>query len=161
MSGPTKYLTLFEEHELSRFLSRCQIGYACSKLEILVLVQRILDSKQMNMTLSHGWWDSFRKRHPEFVLRVPAPVSQTLGKATDPDVFSRYFDLLEETIKENGLNGKPGQMFNMDESGMPLDPKLVFEKGCHASCVSTGDKTQITVVACVSAIGLALPPMAI
>ena len=97
-------------------------------------------------------------------MRVPAPISQTRSKATDPDVFSRYFDLLEETIKENGLNGKPGQMFNMDESGMPLDPKspkLVFEKGCHASCVTTGDKTQITVVACVNAIGLALPPMVI
>ena len=39
-------------------------------------------------------------------------------------------------MKENGLDGKPGQMFNMDESEMPLDPKnpkLVFEKGCHAS----------------------------
>ena len=62
VSGPTKYLTLLEENELSRFLSRCcQIGYARSKLEILALVQRILDSKQMNVTLSHGWWDSFRK----------------------------------------------------------------------------------------------------
>ena len=59
---------------------------------------------------------------------------------------------------------KPGQLFNMDESGMPLDPKspkLVFEKGCNASCVTTGDKTQITVVACIGAIGFALPPYGI
>ena len=114
------------------------------------------------MTLSHGWWDSFRKQHPEFVLCVPTPMSQTRSKATDPDVFSRY--LLEETIKENGLNGKPGQLFNMDKSGMSLDPKsskLVFEKGCRAYCVATGDKTQITVVACISATGFALPPMVI
>ena len=55
----------------------------------------------MNVTSSHGWWDSFRKRHAEFVLHVPAPVSQTWSKATDPDVFSRYFDLFEETMKEN------------------------------------------------------------
>ena len=165
VSGPAKYLTLSEESELSRFLSRCcQIGYARSKLEVLALVQRILYSKGMKVNLSHGWWDSFRKRHPEFVLRVPAPVSQTRSKATDPDVFSRYFDLLEDTIKENGLHGKPGQMFNMDESGMPLDPespKLVFKKGCRASSVSTGEKTQITVVACASAAGFALPPMVI
>ena len=165
VSGPTKYLTPSEENELSRFLSRCcQIGYARSKLEVLALVQRILDSKGMKITLSHGWWDSFRKRHPEFVLRVPAPVSQVRSKATDPDVFSRYFDLLEETIKENGLDGRPGQIFNMDESGIPLDPKspkLVFEKGCHASCVTTGDKTQITIVACVSATGFSIPPMVI
>ena len=67
-------------------------------------------------------------------------------------------------MKENGLNGRPGQIFNMDESGMPLDPKsprLVFEKGCHASCVTTGDKTQITILACVSATGFSMPPMVI
>ena len=166
VSGPAKYLTLSEEDELSRFLSRCcQIGYARSKLEVLALVQRILDSKGMKVTISHGWWDSFRKRHPEFVLRVAAPVSQARSKATDPDVFSRYFDLLEETMKENKLDGKPGQIFNMDESAMPLDPKspkLVFEKGYHgASCVTTGDKAQITIVACVSAAGFSLPPMVI
>ena len=165
VSGPTRYLTPSEESELARFLSRCcQIGYARSKLEVIALVRRILDSKGMKITLSHGWCDSFRKRHPEFVLRVPAPVSQARSKATDPDVFMRYFDLLEETMKENGLDGKLGQMFNMDESGMPLDPKspkLVFEKGCHASCVTSGDKAQITIVACVSAAGFCLPPMVI
>lgn len=165
VSGPPKYLTPSEESELSRFLSRCcQIGYARSKLEVIALVQRILDSKGMKVTVTHGWWDSFRKRHPEFVLRVPAPVSQARSKATDPEVFMRYFDLLEETIKENGLDGKPGQIFNMDESAMPLDPKspkLVFDKGCHASCVSSGDKAQITIVACVSATGFCLPPMVI
>ena len=126
VSGPAKYLTLSEESELSRFLSRCcQIGYARSRQEVLALVQQILDSKGMKVNLSHGWWDSFRKWHPEFVLRVPAPVSQSRSKATDPDVFSRYFDLLENTIKENRLHGKPGQMFNMDESGMPLTQEVL------------------------------------
>ena len=68
-------------------------------------------------------------------------------------------------MKENKLYGKPGQIFNMDESAMPLDPespKLVFEKGYHgASCVTNGDKAQITIVACVSAAGFSLPPMVI
>ena len=68
-------------------------------------------------------------------------------------------------MKENKLDGKPGQIFNMDESAIPLDPKspkLVFEKGYHgASCVTTGDKAQITIVACVSAAGFSLPPMVI
>ena len=63
-----KYLMPLEENELSRFLSRCcQIGYVRSKL---ALVQRILDSKGMKITLSHGWCDSFRS------CVYPAPVSQ-------------------------------------------------------------------------------------
>ena len=36
-------------------------------------------------------------------------------------MLSRYFDLLEQTLQENGLIGNPGQIFNMDESGMLLD----------------------------------------
>jgi len=41
----------------------------------------------------------------------------------DPEMVSGYFDLLEQTLVENDLKGKPGQIFNMDESGMSLDPK--------------------------------------
>ena len=39
---------------------------------------------------------------------------------------------------------------------MPLDaksPKVVAEKGKHLSAVGSGDKTQITLVACISAAG--------
>ena len=42
-----------------------------------------------------------------------------------------YFDLLEETMKENKLDAKPGQIFNIDESAMPLDsksPKVLLRK---------------------------------
>ena len=75
-----------------------------------------------------------------------------------------YFDLLEQTIHDNDLIGKPGQLFNMDESGMPLDPKFpkaVAAKGQAVSAIGSGDKTQITVVACVSAAGYCVPPMVI
>ena len=96
VSGPPTYLSLAEEHELVTFLLRsCQIGYARSRLEIIALVQRIVDSKGMDRTITHGWWDSFRKRHPQVVLRAPVSVSHVRSKATDPEVIMRYFDLLE------------------------------------------------------------------
>jgi len=70
------------------------------------------------------------------------------------DSLLRYFDLLEETINENGLGDKPAQLFNMDESGMPLDPKpplLICQHGTkHPSSIGSGDKAQITVVGCVT-----------
>lgn len=52
----------------------------------------------------------------------------------------------------------------MDETGMPLDPKapkLVFERGSYASSLGTGNKSQVTVVACSCAAGFCLPPMVI
>ena len=41
------------------------------------------------------------------------------SKATDPDVFSMYFDLLEESMKENKLDVKPEEIFNIDDSNAP------------------------------------------
>ena len=62
------------------------------------------------------------------------------------------------------MEGRPGQVFNMDESGMSLDPKaprLVFQKGSSDCALGSGDKSQITVVACASAVGFCLLPMVI
>ena len=45
-------------------------------------------------------------------------------------------------------------MLNMDETRMPLDPKPSFvvapvgHGAKHVSCMRTGDKSQITVIAC-------------
>jgi len=37
--------------------------------------------------------------------------------------ISRYFDLLESALRENQLEDCPGQIYNMVETGMPLDPR--------------------------------------
>ena len=127
-------------------------------------LQHILESRGKHVSVSHGWWASFQRCHPELVLRNPAPLSQARSKATDPEMLGRYFDLLEETLGANKLEGKPGQIFNMDESGVPLDakvPKLVYARGSYASAVTSGNKAQVTVVACVSAAGFSLPSMVI
>ena len=120
-----------------------------------------MESREKHLTVFHSWWASFQRRHPE---RSPAPLSQGRSMAADPEMLGRCFDLLEETLAANKLEGKPGEIFNMDESGMPLDlkaPKLVFRKGSYACALGSGNKSQVTGVACVSATGFALPPMVI
>ncbi|CAI8040325.1 Tigger transposable element-derived protein 6 [Geodia barretti] len=79
-------------------------------------------------------------------------------------MVNRYFDLLERTLEENELTDHPGQIFNMDESGMPLDPKapkVVAERGSSVTTVGSGNKSQVTIVGCCSATGLCMPPMVI
>ena len=60
---------------------------------------------------------------------------------------------------------KPAQVFNLDETGMPLDPqppKVVTLKGVkHATSLSTGNKSQVTVLSCCSASGNVIPPLVI
>jgi len=43
--------------------------------------------------------------------------------AISQESISRYFDLLESTIEEYQLEDCPGQIYNMDETGMPLNPR--------------------------------------
>ena len=165
VSGPIKYLSTNEENELANFLERsAAMGYGKSVSDVLALVQRVLDTKQKGQTVSRGWWDSFSKRHPRLTLRIAASLSIARSKAADPEMLSHYFDLLEETVVANGLEGKPGQIFNMDETGVPLDPaapKIVCRKGSSVCAIGSGNKSQFTVVGCVSASGFAIPPMVI
>ena len=164
-SGPERYLTTMEEGELVLFLARvAAIGYGKTRKEVMAIVQNVVDQKCLNKSVSSGWWESFTRRNPNISLRAAARLSMARAKATDPEMFGRYFDLLERTLDENDLRGKPNQIFNMDESGMPLDPKsprIVAERGSDAFTIGSGNKSQVTIVACVSAAGFCMPPMVI
>ena len=80
-------------------------------------------------------------------------------------MFEKYFDLLHETIEANGLAQCPGQMFDCNEMEMPLchkPPKVVTGVGeRHPYAVTSGDRSQISVVACATASGYSLPKMVI
>ena len=59
----------------------------------------------------------------------------------------------------------PSQIYNVDETGMPLDhkpPKIVTKRGQKkVRSRTSGNKSQVTVIACVSATGHAIPPFVI
>ena len=77
----------------------------------------------------------------------------------------RYFDILEDTYNEHKLYDKSALVFNMDETGLPLNPdpiKGISNKGTKTSnTITLGDKSQITVVGWVSAAGHCIAPMII
>lgn len=164
--GREKYLSDEEEEELATFIENCaSVGYAKTRKQILALVERIMYARGIEVHVSDGWWVSFLKRHPSLTLRSPASVSTARALASDPSVLQVYFDLLEETLAENELTERPGQVYNMDETGLPLDPKplkTVQLKGTkNALAYTSGGKSQITAVGCVNAAGQAIPPMVI
>ena len=165
-SGPTRYLTNEEENELVCFVTgAAEMGYSYTRADVLELVQEILVRKNIATTISHGWWEGFKKRHPEITLRKPEPVSHVRANCAQPEVLRRYFDELEVILKGNELMESPSCIFNMDESGFPLDPKslhIVCKRGQrHPSTLCSGNKSQITVLACCNAAGYVIPPFVI
>lgn len=169
-SGPPRYLTDQEEKELVSFLIGCaKIGFAKSRKEVLVIVQSFIAKKQgkdtEDVSVTTGWWNSFRKRHPQLTVRTASRLSYVRAIAHDPDVFKNYFDLLEDTLVMNKLMHEPARIFNCNESGFPLEHKpgkligMRGQKDLHTT--TSGEKAQLTVLACVSASGYALPPLII
>ena len=125
----------------------------------------VVSRKGLAMGVTHGCWEGFKKCHPKLTLRTAAPVSYARAMASDPEIIGNYYDLLEQTLLDNDLLAKPAQIFNLDETGMPLDhtpPLVVARRGQkHPSAVGSGDKSQVTVLACCSAAGYAVPPFVI
>ena len=166
-SGPSKYLSDKDEEELVNFLSGCAaVGDARSKRDITALVQEVNANKGLHRaTVTDGWGASFKRRHGNLTLRMAEPLSYAQAVASSPEIIDHYYDLLEQTLVDNDLVGKPMQLFNMDETAMPLDPtptKVVVLKGTkHPTSVTSGNKAQITVVACCNAASYVMPPMVV
>lgn len=164
--GVVPYLTKQEEEEFASFLVRCaDIGYAHSLAQVLALAQQIVDRKGINTMVTRGWWKRFCQRNPQLSHRTAVPLSVARAVATDEHVMDRYFEMLTDTLSNNGLMHKPMQLYNCDETGMPLGAyhhKVVAQAGSNPTCItSNSSKSQVTVLACVSATGVAMPPFVI
>ncbi len=167
--GPKSYLTREEEKELVDFLVNCsKMGYCKTRAEVLRIVEAVMKKKGRLLGdhhISQGWWCRFRERWPEISLRKGDSFSTAREKMTSREVFKNYFDLLQETLDKYNLKDKPSQIYNCDESGMPLEhkpPRIVSAKGTKkVRQISSGNKTQITILGCCNAAGQAIPPMVV
>lgn len=160
-------LTCFdEEEELASFLIQvAKIGYPRTKNQVLAMVQRIIENKQIKTVVTNGWFERFKQRHPQLTLKSAVPLSYARAKVANFDIFTRYLDMLEETLETNGILNHPTHIFNCDETGMPLNPsclKIVDKLGSKNPNYLTGNnKSQITVLVCTCAAGYTIPPFVI
>ena len=93
-SGPERYLTDTEEIGLIKFLHKCfSIGFARPEKQVMALVDEILQKKGKTKGVSNGWWESFRKRHPDLVLRTAEPLSYIRAMCTSEEILDTYFDM--------------------------------------------------------------------
>ena len=71
-------------------------------------------------------------QQPQLALRKGDPIANVCLENTTKEVMKEYLELLKTTLTENDLLDKPSQLYNVDETVMPLDhkpSKLVAHKG--------------------------------
>ena len=172
--GPNPYLTKAEETELSKFLIVTnKAGYGKTRAEVKSIAERTLKFKETEEDakilkgdrVTDGWFNRFMERNDKLSLRKGDATANVQMDCLNTEAIKSYFDLLKSVLENHNLMKSPGQIYNVDETGMPLNhrtPKVVTQKGQKKVRVrTTGDKSQITIVGCVSASGQVIPPYVI
>ena len=160
----TPYLITQEEKELAEHLVlSAKVGYGKTRRDVMNLVEtyvNCLRSKEQNqkeVTVSNGWWFKFKIRNPSPSLRRGDITAGVRMDAVNSDNINEYFDLLERVFQEYGFSDHPEAIYNMDKTGMPLEPHppKVITKNMRYQ--TSGQKQQITVIGCGSATGHVIP----
>ena len=154
---------------MSEFLVEvAKAGYGKSRQQVKSLAANAIHDKDLldpGGKLSNGWYYRFINRHQQLVLRKGDPTANVRMDSVNKETMENYFSLLKDTLEQYDLLNNPSQIYNVDEMGMPLDhhpPKIVTTRGQKkVRCRTSGNRSQITVIACVSAVGQVIPPFVI
>lgn len=126
--GPKPYLVQAEENELSQFLVNvAQAGNGKTQWQVMTIVENVAHEKgtlKPGCRMSRGWFEGFMKGHPQLSLRKGDATANVHMDCVNPEAASQYFDLLNDVLEEYGLNTEPERIYNVDETGMPLDHRL-------------------------------------
>ena len=112
------------------------------------------------------WFKEFMRRNSHLAIRKSEGVSMARVRGMYRIDVNNYFNLLQQILEENNLMDKPGNIFNMDETGLQLNNRpghVVAEKGSkNVVGVTSGEKGEtISVITCCNAEGLFIPPFCI
>ena len=147
-----------------------KIGYGKTRRNVLNIAHPTLlknaeetGKEFLRDKISQGWWMKFCSRWPQIRLTKGDSFPVARDQMTNYSVSKGYFDLIDDTLTKFGLKDKPAQIYNCDESGMPLEfklPKIIAGKETKKvqQCTS-GIKTLITILACANAAEQTIPAM--
>ena len=141
-SGPAPYLNATEEKELAdHLITVAKIGYGKTRKEVKMIAENVaIDKGVLRATrISDGWWKSFLHRQQDLSLRRADSTAHIRMDSINKESIKQYYDLLEQTMKSHNIQKSPNQIYNMDETGMPLTPRtpnIVTQNGQKKSVIA-------------------------
>ena len=69
-------------------------------------------------TVSLNWVNNFVKRHSELSTQFSRHYNYERAKCEDPKIITEWFDCVQRTILQYGIN--PDDIYNFDETGFAM-----------------------------------------
>lgn len=134
--GPSTILTEHEENQLVGYCINMQrLGFGLTKSGVNHCVMEIMrHNNRLHPFGDKGpgrdWWARFMRDHSELSFRAPQELSEARTQRANATIVNDHFNKLKQVINQNSLIAM--QIWNMDETGFVLVPKLekvVAKKG--------------------------------
>ncbi|CAC5378343.1 unnamed protein product [Mytilus coruscus] len=164
--------TVFELDVEKQIVAKAQLvsqqGFGVSRKQLMRKAGQLARTMKLKTPFKKGipgqaWWDGFRQRNPELVLRKPEKLASTRARNLNKPVVDNYFKDLDNTLTELNLRDSPNAIWNMDETNSNMEhtpAKKCSRKGVKSvPGLVSNSRESVTVVACISAAGIAMPPM--
>lgn len=161
-------LTAIEEESLRKWIiSMDSRGSAPRPSMVREMADLLLKQRGTTPVISVGqnWVTHFVKRHPTLASRFSRRYNYERAKCEDPRIIGEWFNLVQKTILQYGID--PDDVYNFDETGFAMGltatAKVITRSEYYGrrSLLQPGNREWVTVIECTNAAGWALPPCVI
>ena len=158
-------LTESEEESLQKWiLSMDSRGAAPRPSFVREMANLLLQQRGTTPVPSVGenWVTKFIKRHPLLSSRFSKRYNYERAKCEDPKIIGEWFDLVQRTILQFGID--PDDVYNFDETGFAMGliatAKVIIRAEYYGrrSLLQPRNRKWVTTIECTNASGWALPP---
>ena len=172
-SGRPTVLNIQEEKLLVKaLLFTADCGLPLNRNNVKNMVQSYVKATNKKTPFNNGrpgpdWMLLFEHRHAVIVTRrKPELLTLARAEGLTEKTVNCFFDMYEKVVFDDNLHDSPECFFNLDEIGLNTDiiTDMVFVRrdSKNAYIISpNSNKTYFTVLFCVSATGVYLPPFTI
>ena len=150
-------LTLIEEESLQKWiLSMDSRGSAPRPSSVQEMANLLLQQRGTTPVLSVGknWVTNFVKRYPTLVSRFSRRYNYERAKCEDPKIIGEWFNLVQKTIVQYGID--PDDIYNFDETGFAMGltatAKVITRREYYGrrSLLQPGNREWVTAIECIN-----------
>jgi hypothetical protein len=161
-------LTKSEEETLENWIISLDIRGAALRPTTVRETANILLAARLTtpvQEVGEKWAYNFVNRHPKLATRFSRRYNYERAKCEDPKIVQEWFNLVQKTVLENGVD--PDDIYNFDETGFAMGliatAKVVTRAEFYGRrlLLQPGNREWVTSIECIGASGFYLPPLVI